>query len=91
VNGEYRGGFVYNLSMTKVAQESVTKIIILAIVKLITPKAGAKHELLFNKPISGAGLLNKCSCLAQALAVTKFKNVRDMILVLLSCCYLSPT
>ncbi len=32
----------------------MTKIIILAIVKLVTPKAGAKHELLFNKPASAS-------------------------------------
>ncbi len=33
-----------------------------------------------------AGLLNKSSCLARTLGVTKFSNVRVMILVL---CYLS--
>ncbi len=27
-----------------------TKIISLAVVNLVTPKAGAKHELLFNEP-----------------------------------------
>jgi hypothetical protein len=30
------------------AQQIVTKIITLAISNLVTPKAGAKHELLFN-------------------------------------------
>jgi len=30
----------------------VTKIISLTVVNLVTPKAGAKHELLFNKPTS---------------------------------------
>jgi hypothetical protein len=31
---------------------SLTKIIPLAVVNLVTPKAGAKHELLFNEPSS---------------------------------------
>ncbi len=52
---------------------------------LVTPKAGAKHELLFNKPASEAGLLNKSSCLARALGETKFIDMRDMILVTLCC------
>jgi hypothetical protein len=38
-----RVGFVEHLSLTYVAQESVN---------LVTPKAGAKHERLFNKPAS---------------------------------------
>jgi hypothetical protein len=49
---EARGGFVEQLSATKVAQQSVTKIISLKTVNLVTPKAAAKHELLFNKPAS---------------------------------------
>jgi hypothetical protein len=32
-----------------------------------------------------AGLLNKSLCLARALGVTKFTNMRDMILVILCC------
>jgi hypothetical protein len=36
-----------------VAQQSVTKIIALTILHLVTPKAGAEHELLFNKLDSG--------------------------------------
>jgi hypothetical protein len=32
-----------------------------------------------------AGLLNKSSCLARALGVTKFMIVKDIILVTLSC------
>ncbi len=52
-SGEVRGWFVDHLSQTYVAQHSVTKIITLAIVNLVTPKVGAKHELLFNKPASG--------------------------------------
>jgi hypothetical protein len=37
---------------------------------LVTPKAGAKHELLFNKPAS---------------SVTKFTSVSDIILITLCC------
>jgi hypothetical protein len=42
-----------------------------------------KCQAVFNKPISEAGLLNECLCIAQALGVTKFINVRDMILITL--------
>jgi hypothetical protein len=51
----------------------------------VTLYAGAKHELLFNKSVVGllniqeaseAGLLNKSSCSAAALGVSKFINVR---------------
>ncbi len=38
-----RGGFVKHLSLTWVAQQSVTKIISLTFISLVTPKAGAKH------------------------------------------------
>ncbi len=53
---------------------------------LVTPKAEAKHELLFNKVLilagkSETGLLNKSSCLAPALGVTKFIIIKDMSLV----------
>jgi hypothetical protein len=43
-----------------VAQQSVTKIINLAIVNFVTPKAGDKHELLFNKLASGAAFTTLC-------------------------------
>jgi hypothetical protein len=36
----------------RVAQKSVTKIISPTIMNLITPKVGAKHDLLFNEPVS---------------------------------------
>jgi hypothetical protein len=54
-------------------------------VNLVTPKAEAKHELLFNKVLilagkSEAGLLNKSSCLAPAIGVTKFIIIKDMSL-----------
>ncbi len=52
---------------------------------LVTPKAGAKHELLFNKPASEASLLNKSSYLAPALGVTKFTLANDMFLFALCC------
>ncbi len=48
---------------------------------LVTPKAGDEHQLLLNKLASEAGLLNIGSCLARALGVTKFINIRDIILV----------
>jgi hypothetical protein len=57
----------------------------LTIMNLVTPKVGAKHELLINKPASEAGMLTKSSCLGRALGVTKFINMRDMILVTLCC------
>jgi hypothetical protein len=46
-------------------------------------KAGAKHDLLFNKLTSEAGSLNKSLCLAPAFGVTKFTGARDMISVTL--------
>ena len=44
-----RGGFVKHLSLTSVAQQSVTKVIYVITMNLVTPKAGAKLELLFNE------------------------------------------
>jgi hypothetical protein len=52
---------------------------------LVTPIVGAKHELLFNKLASEAGLLNKSSCLAPILDDIKFTIVGDLILVTLYC------
>ncbi len=63
----------------------MTKIISLAIVNLVTPKAGAKHALLFNIPASETGLLNKKWRLAAALGVTKFTIMIAMNLVTLVC------
>jgi len=54
----------------------VTKVIPLTIMNLVTPKAGAKHEVLFNKLASEAGLLNKSSCLAPASGATEFTIAR---------------
>ncbi len=56
------------------------------IINLVTPKAGAKGEPLFNKPASvqrassKAGLLNKRSRLAPTLGVTKFIIVTGSLL-----------
>jgi hypothetical protein len=47
-----RGGFVKRLSQTEVAQQSVTKYKAMIGIYLVAPKAGAKQELLFNKPAS---------------------------------------
>jgi hypothetical protein len=51
--------FVKHLSATLVAQQSVTKIMPVTIMNLVTPKDGAKHELLFNKPVSWEGFDKK--------------------------------
>ncbi len=62
----------------------MTKIISVKVMNLVKPKAGAKHELLFDKPAE-ASLLNKSSHLAPALDVMKFTIDIDMILVKLCC------
>ncbi len=50
---------VEHLSPTYVAQK-VTKFITVNDVNLVTPKAGAEHELLFNKPASATYLFHVC-------------------------------
>jgi hypothetical protein len=54
---------------------------------LVTPKVGAKLELLFNELASASevGLLNKSSCLSSALGMTKFITIIAMFLVALCC------
>jgi len=52
--GKARGVFVKHVSPTYVAQKSVTKIISPIFINLVTPKARANHNHLFNKPASGA-------------------------------------
>ena len=42
---KFWGGFVEHLSLTSVAQHSVTNIIFLVLINLVTSKAPAKHEL----------------------------------------------
>jgi hypothetical protein len=61
------------MDLTQVTQQSVTKLIPVTMVTLVTPKAGAKHELLFNKPTSG--LLNKSSKLGATLGVIKLMAI----------------
>jgi hypothetical protein len=43
-----------------------------AIMNLVIPKAGARHEHLFNKPSSEATLLNKGSCLSFSIRCDLF-------------------
>jgi hypothetical protein len=74
------------------AQQSVTKIIFLIVVNLITRKARAKHEHLFNKLASQAvTLLNKISSLAADLSVKTFITIIAMNFGHTLLCCLSPT
>ncbi len=50
----------------------MTTYITMIVMTLVTPNTGAKHELLFPKPASEVGLLNKSLCLAAALGATEF-------------------
>ncbi len=43
-SGYSHGGYVEHLSLTKVAQQSVTKILSVMIMNVFAPKAGAKRE-----------------------------------------------
>jgi hypothetical protein len=61
----------------------VTKIIYLILINLVTPKAQAKHEPLVQQ--TGHSLLDKSSCLAQALGVTIFGCGINVILVTICC------
>jgi hypothetical protein len=63
----------------------VTKYIAIIVINYVASKAGAKRELLFNKLASEAGFLNKSSCFAAALGVTKFTIASDMPLATLCC------
>ncbi len=58
---EARSRFVEDISPTKAGQQSVTKIISLTIMNLVAPKAGAKRELLYNKPASDKGFVEHLS------------------------------
>jgi hypothetical protein len=53
----------------------------LSVVNLLTPKAGAKHELLFNKPACVADLLNIQVGLKRHISVTKIIPLTFMNLV----------
>jgi hypothetical protein len=48
-----RGWFVEHLGWTKAAQQSVTKFIAMIFMNVVTPKAAAKNQLLFNKLAPG--------------------------------------
>jgi hypothetical protein len=50
---------------------------------LITLVVLPKSDLDVQQTLSEAGLMNRGSCVARALGVTKFMNKRDMILVTL--------
>jgi hypothetical protein len=63
----------------------VTKIISVTIKTLVTLKAGAKHELLFNELASELCLWSRGSSLAAALGVTKFITIKAMHSVTLCC------
>ncbi len=52
------GWFVEPPSQTLSAQQSVTKFMLMIIMKLATRKAAAEHELLFNKQASGNRVTN---------------------------------
>ncbi len=74
--------FVKHLSLTQVAQQSVTRIISMTFIIVITPKAGARCELLFNKLASD---LLKKSCLTAIIGVTKFTTTIAMNSVMSFC------
>ncbi len=63
----------------------MTKFKAMVVNILVTPKVAAKCELLFNKPSSEAGLLNKILRFAVALVVTKFIMVISLNLFTLCC------
>ncbi len=49
---EYRGEFVEHLRQTWVAQQTVTQFVAMIALNLVTTKAEAEHDLLFNEPTS---------------------------------------
>jgi len=53
----------------------VTKIIPLTVVNLVTPKVGAKHELLFNKPASADQNVKQIPQSAMSLNLESFMIV----------------
>ncbi len=65
-------------STTKCDQNHISHIC-----KLVTLKALTKHEHLFNEPALEASSLNKISCLAPALGVSKYTIDIDVILITL--------
>ncbi len=55
---DLRGKFVERLSQTEAAQQSVTRLITLITMNMVTLRAAAKLDLLFNKRNTEASLLN---------------------------------
>ena len=53
---QYRDRFDEHPSLTYGAQQSVNRHMALIVMNLVTPKAGAKRELSFNKPASNFNL-----------------------------------
>jgi hypothetical protein len=53
----------------------VTEIISLIIMNLVTPKVGAKHELLFNKPASGVKVYQRQTWNIRSHAVSACSNL----------------
>ncbi len=49
---ESKGGFAEHLGQTSVAQQCVKIGMTMIVINLVTPKAAAKQELLFNKSAS---------------------------------------
>jgi hypothetical protein len=75
-----------------VAQQSVTYIIPLTIVKLATPKVGAKHELLFNKPDSFEyEFMLSCSFTCGIIHLTHGHTSNHTLLCCLSPAYAQQT
>ncbi len=58
----------------------MTKIITFIRINWVTPKDGAKHELLFNKPASGPykGLFLKPSLMHKKVKNTISENIPDL-------------
>jgi hypothetical protein len=57
-----------------VAQQSVTKFTEIIVMTLVTPKAAAKHELLFNKPTSESGHTLLCYLKLYSIGKIFLKN-----------------
>ncbi len=49
---EYRGEFVEHLRRTWEAQQTETQFVAMIALNLVTTKAAAEHDLLFNEPTS---------------------------------------
>jgi hypothetical protein len=82
--------FVKYLCQIETGQQSVTKFIDFIVMNLVTPKAIPNVHIFVplksNLDVQQAShCLMKSSCLVPALGMTKFANVREIILVVLCC------